>query len=343
MSASSSSACTPIVTEPLHQPDWSFADDGQPTTYVRTQTQVQHLLRMTSDPWTAVKSIPESLQALVMNILQQELDAASHTDPYYSTSLRCLRVLSKDRGILPSSLICQEAIREGTHPVSGGGFADIWKGRLHENPVCLKVLRVFIAEQAREKLIRDFCQEAFVWKLLRHPNVLPFLGVNANLFSPSYCLISPWMANGNIISYLEAHPDHDRYTSLVQISQGMQYLHSLDPQIVHADIRGANILVTDDIRCCLADFGLSLIVESQMLDSTSRMRKGAMRWLAPEYIDLRLLDKSCLAARDIYAFGCTIVEIFTGKPPFSNIKNEIAVIYEVAKGNHPPRPSPSLG
>ncbi|KAK0441817.1 kinase-like domain-containing protein, partial [Armillaria borealis] len=100
----------------------------------------------------------------------------------------------------------------------------------------------------------------------------------------------------------------------------------------------ANILVTDDLRCCLADFGLSLLAESQGLDSSSRMRKGGIRWLAPEYILPTLFDRSYVAARDIYAYGCTVIEVFTGAPPYSNIKHEAHVMHEVLGGNRPLRP-----
>lgn len=114
---------------------------------------------------------------------------------------------------------------------------DIWRGRLRDTQVCLKVLRVFCPEEQKAKILRVsrdrtrrnylltyherstaeiFCQEALVWRQLRHPNVLPFLGVSEDLFTPRYCLISPWMVNGNIMSYFEAHPDHDRLTSVCQ-------------------------------------------------------------------------------------------------------------------------------
>ncbi len=66
----------------------------------------------------------------------------------------------------------------------------------------------------------------------------------------------------------------------------------------------------DDLRCCLADFGLSLFAESQTLNSTSRMSKGSTRWLAPEYIDSNaILDRAYITSRDIYAYGCTVVEV----------------------------------
>jgi serine/threonine protein kinase len=79
-----------------------------------------------------------------------------------------------------------------------------------------------------------------VWKQLNHPNVLPFLGVNTKLFSPSFCLISPWMENGNALSFLEKNPDHDRWGMLLEIAQGLNYLHHLNPQVIHGDIKGVS-------------------------------------------------------------------------------------------------------
>ncbi|KAK0421841.1 hypothetical protein EV421DRAFT_1677732, partial [Armillaria borealis] len=91
--------------------------------------------------------------------------------------------------IVPSSFSSRNVAKEGTNYICGGGFADIWKGRLDDTQVCLKVLRIFLPEKDREKLLRDFCQEALVWRQLCHPNILPFLGVSEDLFAPSYCLI----------------------------------------------------------------------------------------------------------------------------------------------------------
>ncbi|KAK0435893.1 kinase-like domain-containing protein [Armillaria borealis] len=326
---------TTLTYPSLHGWDQINLDDAE--TDVRVQ--IQSLIRDVPSPWETLELISPLVEIKVMDVLQQEVDDASCPSGYRTACVKCLRALSKARNIVPSSFSSRNVAKEGTKPIGGGGFADIWKGRLHDTQVCLKVLRIFIPEKAREKLLREFCREALVWRQLRHPNILPFLGVSKDLFAPSYCLISPWMINGNIMFYLEAHPDHDRLTSLVQVAEGMKYLHNHDPPIIHADIRGANILVMDDLCCCLADFGLSLFVETQALDSSSTIRKGSTRWLAPEYMDSDLFDQSYMTARDIYAYGCTVVEIFTGKPPFSDIKNEAGVIHEVVtKQNHPPRP-----
>jgi serine/threonine protein kinase len=100
-----------------------------------------------------------------------------------------------------------------------------------------------------------------LWKELDHPNILPFLGVDTQLKQPSYCLISPWMKNGNALSYLKAHPSADRlllvrslqisdacpiFTSRGQIKDvvsGLKFLHYREPPIVHGDIKCVSVII----------------------------------------------------------------------------------------------------
>ncbi|KAG7448860.1 kinase-like protein [Guyanagaster necrorhizus] len=184
-----------------------------------------------------------------------------------------------------------------------------------------------------------------VWRQLRHPYILPLLGVNEDLFAPRFCLISPWMRQGNIIEYLHKNPQdsHKRPKFVVEIADAIQWLHGLQPPVVHADIKGANILISNDIQCYLADFGLSFVVETHNPRSSSSLKRGTVHWLAPEYLDTSLRTEAYITSRDMYAFGCTIVEIYTGKPPFSYLLLDSAVIYEVlVKRNEPPRPGTDI-
>ncbi|KAJ3718532.1 kinase-like domain-containing protein [Lentinula raphanica] len=183
--------------------------------------------------------------------------------------------------------------------------------------VCLKVLRLVTEqdEEARTVVRKRFCREALVWRQLKHPHILPLLGVNLELFLPSFCLISPWMENKDIITFLRQNPKHNIFRALLDIAAGMCYLHSRDPPIVHGDIRGANVLVTDDGRCCLADFGLALVTSDvtqpwSIMSSGTSM--GALRWMAPEYLESDgAAPTSVHPSRDVYAFGCTILEAST--------------------------------
>ncbi|KAK0214663.1 kinase-like domain-containing protein, partial [Armillaria nabsnona] len=158
---------------------------------------------------------------------------------------------------------------------------------------------------------KRFCREALVWRNVRHASVLPFPGANKELFAPGFCLMSPWMDNGDIRSFLRHHPRLDRLKSITDIDRGIAYLHYLEPTMVHADIRGMKVLITSEIRCHPADFGLALVVQSPYSSSCSNSISGSLRWLSPETLDFLLFNPRYLTARDVYAFGCTIVEVLS--------------------------------
>lgn len=76
----------------------------------------------------------------------------------------------------------------------------------------------------------------------------------------------------------------------------------------------ANILVKDDLHCCLADFGLAVIAEEMGIDSASSSdgtQGGTTRWMPPEAFDdsPELSSNKPKPPRDIYSFGCTIIEV----------------------------------
>ncbi|KAJ7146971.1 kinase-like domain-containing protein [Mycena epipterygia] len=178
-------------------------------------------------------------------------------------------------------------------------------------------------------------REALCWGPLDHPNILSFLGVNEQI-EPyrSFCLISPWMDNGNLMSFLEKNPDFDRLKAVIDTAEGMRYLHELDPPIIHADIRGANILVTKELRCCLANFGLAAATEMVI---TSVRNDDTLPWMAPEILQEIPPGTTTSSTRDIFAFGCTMLEIFTGKRPFDGVPMP-AVFLKVMNGERPSRP-----
>jgi len=63
---------------------------------------------------------------------------------------------------------------------------------------------------AISRLKQDFCKEAMIWRQFNHENVLPFYGVDAKEFAPRLAMVLPWMAYGNMMSFLESHPDINR-------------------------------------------------------------------------------------------------------------------------------------
>ncbi|KAJ7915950.1 kinase-like domain-containing protein [Mycena leptocephala] len=225
------------------------------------------------------------------------------------------------------------------HPVSGGGFSDIYKGKYQKEAVCIKILRIFTTEFQLNKIHKELAREVLIWKELSHPNLLPLLGIDSTARKPSCCLVSPWMKNGNVMAFLERYPDFNKISLVRDIANGLEYMHSLDLPVVHGDLKGANILINNDGQACLADFGLALAIESQALSTSSAgSTRGTLRWLAPEILDSsrKAERQALLTKRDIYAFGCTILEAC---PPFPDLQ-DIEVIHNVVtKHERPEIPS----
>lgn len=131
--------------------------------------------------------------------------------PTYRLIERALRKIVNKTGKLPEYLFQNQVKRLGRNPITGGGFADVWRGDLHGKVVALKVLRHFEqTEDARKRRHQSFCKEAMLWRQFDHPNVLPFYGVCVNEFSPQLAMVAPWMHFGNILKYLMLHPDVNR-------------------------------------------------------------------------------------------------------------------------------------
>lgn len=81
----------------------------------------------------------------------------------------------------------------------------------------------------------------------------------------------------------------------------------------------------------LADFGTSKRTTQQSVTSGI---KGTPRWMAPEVIKPEPSLDWLLA--DVWSVGCTVVEMLTGKTPWPDIPNAMAVMYNICKGNSPP-------
>ncbi|KDQ56783.1 hypothetical protein JAAARDRAFT_132054 [Jaapia argillacea MUCL 33604] len=280
------------------------------------------------------------------------------SDPPYvarrhlATLRRCIHRLlarvSEITSLVPASLFASGVSLPDRDPVAGGGFADVYSAELSGQRVALKRMRLFqlhSRERERVKKVSALFREALIWKQLSHPYILPCLGIDSDTFpSQQMCIVSPWMKHGSI---LDCIANKLRYvtelqvnTLLRQIAEGLEYLHS--ENIVHGDLRGANVLVDDAFSPRLADLGLSVFEEATRGAFTSTSTTGSTRWMAPELhspesFGLEGARRTC--ASDVYAFACLCLEVYTEQPPFRNITSDFAIALKVTKGERPNRPS----
>ncbi|KAJ6600554.1 kinase-like domain-containing protein, partial [Mycena vulgaris] len=263
--------------------------------------------------------------------VRQLLDYRRLNPSIHSVLLKGLLKLSKKLKRYPRCFALRHLKLAG-NPIAAGTFGDIWKTQFHKETVCVKVMRVY-EEGDIEALLKGFHHEALIWRQLAHPNVLPFFGVYFPQEARSrLCLVSPWMENGNISSYLKRNPAGcNRFTLVLDVALGLEYLHGLN--FVHGDLKGLNVLVTRSGRAVLADFGLSSVVTDSkiVIFSASTVKTGGtMRWQAPELFHGTRTN----LASDVYALACVFYEIFTGTIPFSELP-EVAVMLRVINGDRP--------
>ncbi|KAJ7782500.1 kinase-like domain-containing protein, partial [Mycena maculata] len=272
-----------------------------------------------------------------LDVVEDTLSRGFFIDQEHSRKARrIIRKLSELSDKLPSSLFIAGVTGREEYPRFGGGFADVFRATYKDKPVALKHTR-HLSRAADSRHIRlKLCREALVWRDLHHPHILPFLGIDQDSFSSSLCLVSSWMEQGTVLKYLKGHGHANVDKLLFEIAQGLQYLHSRN--VVHGDLRGANILINEDWSACLADFGLAEFSDDTM--DSSPNHAGNLLWMAPELIDPERfgLEFARTPASDVYAFGCVCIELYTGRAPFSEL-SQAGALLRIINGERPARPS----
>ncbi|KAL5035115.1 Protein kinase of the Mitotic Exit Network [Batrachochytrium dendrobatidis] len=113
-----------------------------------------------------------------------------------------------------------------------------------------------------------------------------------------------------------------------QVLAGLGYLHGQG--VIHRDIKSANILSTKDGSVKLADFGIAIRQQLNVVDETVA---GSAYWMAPEVIELQ----GASTTSDIWSVGCTSIELFTGHPPYHELA-PVSALFRIVSDDHPPIP-----
>ncbi|KXN82471.1 Serine/threonine-protein kinase HT1 [Leucoagaricus sp. SymC.cos] len=231
-------------------------------------------------------------------------------------------------------------------PIYEGGFGYVCKASHKGHVVCVKAVRLF-QRQDSTKQLQALAKELILWSHLSHPNVVSFYGVWVpDTAVARICIVSPWMENGNLAQYLDKFPHMPRLLLLSDVSAGLEYLHR--SKIIHADLKACNVLVSDDGRAMITDFGASHIALTCL--ATSTQTAISPHWTAPELLKSDRARPT--QASDVWAFGCVIYEVWmhfpsfesyfellgkvtTGKMPFYNM-TPLQVISTLMKGKITP-------
>ncbi|KAI6094887.1 kinase-like domain-containing protein [Pisolithus sp. B1] len=209
-----------------------------------------------------------------------------------------------------------------------GSTALVHQGTLAPDGTIVAIKAFHCTLSGTEAELKHIFREVHLCSKLYHENVTRLLGISTE-FDSTVSIIYEWMPLGNAYTYVQ-NTQNDPRPLLRDIANGLYYLHSheLGP-IVHGDLKGVNVLVSSDRRALLSDFGLSTLNISTLSMTVDASRGGTPHWMAPE-----LLDECPVSVEsDVWAFGMTILELFTREPPFRDCRRE-TVFYRLMQGNY---------
>ena len=210
-------------------------------------------------------------------------------------------------------------IRKTDRKLGSGAFATVfeveWNGTacaakfMHDN------FKEILSAEEKQAFITTFEKECATWSALRHPQIVQFLGI---YFDPSHTpvLVLEKM-DASLRSLLESTPKQDfppinKVVILRQVAQGLVYLHSHTPKLVHHDLSPNNILVNEVTYLTkLTDFGMTRAIDAASLTRSSSI-KGTPGFMPPEALRYPPHYDDKL---DVFSYGNVIIMTITHEWP----------------------------
>ena len=192
-------------------------------------------------------------------------------------------------------------------------------------------------DKRKEGMVAALRREIDLLRTLNHPHIVQYLGSNCK--DDKFNIFLEYVPGGSVAAMLNSYGKLKEpliRNFVRQILDGLSYLHSKD--IIHRDIKGANVLVDNKGNIKISDFGISKRVEvsslvQPMKHNNRTSLQGSVFWMAPEVVK----QTSYTRKADIWSLGCLIVEMFTGEHPFPNC-NQLQAIFAIGQMAKPAIP-----
>ncbi|OAY51120.1 serine/threonine-protein kinase CTR1 isoform X2 [Manihot esculenta] len=224
--------------------------------------------------------------------------------------------------------------------VGAGSFGTVHRAEWHGSDVAVKVLTV---QDFHDDQLREFLREVAIMKRVRHPNVVLFMGAVTK--RPHLSIVTEYLPRGSLYRLIhrpaagEILDQRRRLRMALDVAKGINYLHCLNPPIVHWDLKSPNLLVDKNWTVKVCDFGLSRFKANTFISSKSVA--GTPEWMAPEF----LRGEPSNEKSDVYSFGVILWELVTMQQPWNGL-GPAQVVGAVAFQNRrlaiPPTTSPVL-
>ncbi|KAI9990296.1 hypothetical protein PInf_021106 [Phytophthora infestans] len=175
--------------------------------------------------------------------------------------VRQYRVALSDDPVILASRVSTDGIELGAI-IGRGAFGEVYRGRYRGQDVAVKTL---VPEKRKDmEYIEALLSEVKLMATMEHPNIVQFIGVAWESLSDLYCLIE-FMAGGDLRTLLKEYHasgipqgmDASKTQIAYGVAHALTYLHSLEPVVLHRDLKSRNILLTESLSAKITDFGAS--------------------------------------------------------------------------------------
>ncbi|TKW30162.1 hypothetical protein SEVIR_2G016900v4 [Setaria viridis] len=220
--------------------------------------------------------------------------------------------------------------------LGSGTFGCVYEAtNRHTGALCaMKEVNIIPDDAKSAESLKQLEQEIKFLSQFKHENIVQYYG--SDIIEERFYIYLEYVHPGSINKYVKQH--YGAMTESVvrnftrHILRGLAFLHG--QKIMHRDIKGANLLVDVQGVVKLADFGMAKHLSTA---APNLSLKGTPYWMAPEMVQATLLkDVGYDVAVDIWSLGCTIIEMFDGKPPWSDLEGPAAMFKVLHKD--PPIP-----
>ncbi|CAK4629352.1 unnamed protein product, partial [Aphanomyces euteiches] len=203
-----------------------------------------------------------------------------------------------------------------------GAYGEVWLGEYLGGKIAVKRL---LPTKTTKQDLQKFIYEIHLVSKIDCPYVVQFLGVTWSKLS-DMMLLTEFMDGGDLRQVLEANNTKRSFTwthkihCALNIAEALVFLHSMDPIVIHRDLKSRNVLLDADFNAKITDFGIAREVD----ETTLTAGIGTYRWMAPEV----LVDGHYSESADMFSFGVILSELDTEIVPYSDLRNGAGKPYQ---------------
>lgn len=206
-----------------------------------------------------------------------------------------------------------------------GAYGSVYRCLDSDTGESFAAKEIAISDQMPKSAVDTLCREVSTMRRLAHPNVVSLLGFEAA--AEHAYIFTELCPGGDLRTTLRTYGGFTKAVTIKftrQVCEGLRYLH--EHAVLHRDIKGANVLLTDAGVCKLADFGLAkpIATVSGRPDETKAASVcGTPFWMSPEVVQ----GRGALKASDVWSLGCTVFEMAASHPPFYELEPTAALFH----------------